>query len=133
VVLRGTARPAARGDAFAPVARRSCPPSCGYPTGSWSPPWDRSARVARLLPEIAPLERLNLLPPRTSVASPVRAQGRLIEAIASLLGRIAELRPVLALEDIDAADPATRALSGSSRASSMTGVSPLSRPTSRIA
>src|SRR4029079_1896158 len=68
--------------------------------------------LARLLPESRErLDDLGLLPARPLTTAPVRAQGRIIEAVLGLLGRLSQRQPILfALEDLHAADSATRAL-----------------------
>jgi DNA-binding CsgD family transcriptional regulator/tetratricopeptide (TPR) repeat protein len=113
LVLRGRARPATRGDPFAPVLEAIRPAlhrvsdrELAFIVGSAGPD------IARLLPEIEPqLAHLGLIPERSTVTSPVRAQGRLIEAVASVLARLSAARPILlALEDLHASDAATRAL-----------------------
>jgi DNA-binding CsgD family transcriptional regulator/tetratricopeptide (TPR) repeat protein len=113
LVLRGRARPATRGDAFAPVCEAigAAVDQLGdrefaFVVGPAAP------TVARLLPMLTPrLEHLGLTGHGPSVTSADRAQGAFIEAIASLLARLSAARPVLlALEDLHAADAATRAL-----------------------
>ena len=113
VVLRGRARPATRGDAFAPLAEALRPVvhrlserELRFVVGSGG------QELARLLPDAVPrLEQFRLLPDRPLITAPVRAQGRMIEALAGILGRLSAGRPiVLALEDLHAADAATRAL-----------------------
>ncbi len=112
-VLRGRARPATRGDAFAPVLEAIRPAvhrlsdrELEFVAGSGG------QELARLLPEMEPrLAQLGLTSDRPTVTAPVRAQGRLIEAVAGMLARLSVGRPiVLTLEDLHATDAATRAL-----------------------
>jgi len=112
-VLRGRARPATRGDAFAPVLEAIRPAvhrlsdrELGFVAGTGG------QELARLLPEMeARLAQLGLTSGRSTVTAPVRAQGRLIEAVAGMLARLSVGRPImLALEDLHATDAATRAL-----------------------
>lgn len=113
LVLRGRARAATRGDAYAPVreAIGAAIDQLGdrefaFVVGPAGP------TVARLLPALGPrLAHLGLAVEARSVTSADRAQGAFIEAIASMLARLSAARPVLlALEDLHAADAATRAL-----------------------
>ncbi len=112
VVLRGRARPAGPGEAYAPILEALEPLLLGLSEGDLATlVGGAGEELCRLMPALGPrLERLELLPRRTVTASE-RAQGRMIEAMLSVLGRVAERAPVvLALEDLHAADAATRAL-----------------------
>ncbi|HEX3428134.1 MAG TPA: LuxR C-terminal-related transcriptional regulator [Candidatus Limnocylindrales bacterium] len=68
--------------------------------------------VVRLLPDLqARLAPLGVLPLRPTVTSAERRQGRVLEGILGVVGRLAERQPVLlVLEDLHEADAATRAL-----------------------
>ena len=68
--------------------------------------------IVRLLPELqARLGPLGILPDRPTVTSAERRQGRVLEGILGVVGRLAERQPVLlVLENIHDADAATRAL-----------------------
>jgi DNA-binding CsgD family transcriptional regulator/tetratricopeptide (TPR) repeat protein len=68
--------------------------------------------VVRLFPELA--TRLGARDgdsPRLTITAPERRQGRVLEAVLGILGRLSEAQPVLVvLEDLHDADPSTRAL-----------------------
>ncbi|HEX5822915.1 MAG TPA: AAA family ATPase [Candidatus Limnocylindrales bacterium] len=68
--------------------------------------------VVRLLPELqARLAPLGILPDRPTVTSAERRQGRVLEGILGVVGRLSERQPVLlVLEDLHDADAATRAM-----------------------
>jgi DNA-binding CsgD family transcriptional regulator/tetratricopeptide (TPR) repeat protein len=68
--------------------------------------------VVRLVPELqARLGPLGVLPARPTVTSAERRQGRVLEGILGVVGRLAERQPILlVLEDLHDADAATRAL-----------------------
>ena len=68
--------------------------------------------IVRLLPELqARLGPLGILPERPTVTSAERRQGRVLEGILGVVGRLSERQPVLlVLEDLHEADAATRAL-----------------------
>ncbi len=68
--------------------------------------------VARLFPEIqARLGHAGVLPARPTITAPERRQGRVLEAILGVIGRVSEDHPVLVvLEDLHDADAGTRAL-----------------------
>ncbi len=68
--------------------------------------------IVRLLPELqVRLVPLGVLPERPTVTSAERRQGRVLEGILGVVGRLAERQPVLlVLEDLHDADAATRAL-----------------------
>jgi DNA-binding CsgD family transcriptional regulator/tetratricopeptide (TPR) repeat protein len=115
LVLRGRARIATRGDAYAPLVEAIAPTldqlsdrELAFVVGPGG------QLLERLLPRIAPrLGSLGLIAGRASVTSPVRAQGALIEAVAGVLTRLSDARPVvLVLEDLHASDAATRAFLG---------------------
>ena len=113
LVLRGRARPATQGDAFAPVIEAIGPAVHQLSDGELAFVAGSGGRdLARLLPEMEPrLAHLGLTSGRTYVTAPVRAQGTLIEVVTGMVARLSIERPVvLALEDLHAADPATRAL-----------------------
>ncbi len=68
--------------------------------------------VTRLFPEVqARLGQAGALPDRPTITAPERRQGRVLEAILGVVGRLSERRPVLVvLEDLHDADAGTRAL-----------------------
>jgi DNA-binding CsgD family transcriptional regulator/tetratricopeptide (TPR) repeat protein len=68
--------------------------------------------IVQLLPELrARLAPLGVLPARPTITSAERRQGRVLEGILGVLGRLAERQPVLfVLEDLHEADAATRSL-----------------------
>src|SRR6202008_1469166 len=68
--------------------------------------------LVRLFPEIqARLGIAGALPSRPTITAPERRQGRVLEAILGVIGRLSERRPVLVvLEDLHAGDAGTRAL-----------------------
>jgi DNA-binding CsgD family transcriptional regulator/tetratricopeptide (TPR) repeat protein len=68
--------------------------------------------IVRLLPDLqARLGPLGILPDRPTVTSAERRQGRVLEGILGVVGRLADRQPVLlVLEDLHEADAATRAL-----------------------
>jgi DNA-binding CsgD family transcriptional regulator/tetratricopeptide (TPR) repeat protein len=68
--------------------------------------------IVRLFPEIqARLGIAGALPERPTITAPERRQGRVLEAILGVIGRLSERRPVLVvLEDLHAGDAGTRAL-----------------------
>ena len=68
--------------------------------------------VIRLFPDIqARLGHVGALPARPTITAPERRQGRVLEAILGVIGRLSEARPVLVvLEDLHDADAGTRAL-----------------------
>ena len=67
--------------------------------------------IVRLLPELqARLGPLGALPDRPTVTSAERRQGRVLEGLLGVVGRLADRQPVLlVLEDLHDADAATRA------------------------
>jgi predicted ATPase len=68
--------------------------------------------VVRLFPEVqARLGHAGALPARPTITAPERRQGRVLEAILGVIGRLSEERPVLVVqEDLHDADAGTRAL-----------------------
>jgi DNA-binding CsgD family transcriptional regulator/tetratricopeptide (TPR) repeat protein len=68
--------------------------------------------VVRLFPEIqARLDHAGVLPAQPTIIAPERRQGRVLEALLGVVGRLSEGRPVLlVLEDLHDADAGTRAL-----------------------
>ena len=68
--------------------------------------------IVRLLPDLqARLGPLGVLPNRPTVTAAERRQGRVLEGLLGVVGRIAERQPVLlVLEDLHEADAATRSL-----------------------
>lgn len=68
--------------------------------------------LVRLFPEIGERPAVaHLLPERPTTTAPERRQGRILEAVLGVLGRIAADRPLLViLEDLHDADAGTRAL-----------------------
>jgi DNA-binding CsgD family transcriptional regulator/tetratricopeptide (TPR) repeat protein len=68
--------------------------------------------VVRLFPEIqGRLASANALPAHPTTTAPERRQGRVLEAILGVVGRLSERQPVLVLlEDLHDADAGTRAL-----------------------
>src|SRR4051812_35190981 len=68
--------------------------------------------VARLFPEVqARAAVLGALPDRPTTTAPERRQGRVLEALLGVIGRLSEHEPVLVvLEDLHDADAGTRAL-----------------------
>ncbi|HZC32189.1 MAG TPA: LuxR C-terminal-related transcriptional regulator [Candidatus Bathyarchaeia archaeon] len=68
--------------------------------------------IVRLMPELQErLAPLGVLPARPTITSAERRQGRVLEGILGVVGRLAERQPVLlVLEDLHEADAATRAL-----------------------
>ncbi|HUP55291.1 MAG TPA: LuxR C-terminal-related transcriptional regulator [Methylomirabilota bacterium] len=67
--------------------------------------------VVRLFPEtVGRLTTAGVLPERPTITSPERRQGRVLESLIGVVGRVAERRPVLLiLEDLHDADAGTRA------------------------
>ncbi len=67
--------------------------------------------VVRLFPEtVARLTSAGALPERPTITSPERRQGRVLESLIGVVGRLAERRPVLlVLEDLHDADAGSRA------------------------
>ncbi|HEV7810748.1 MAG TPA: AAA family ATPase, partial [Candidatus Limnocylindrales bacterium] len=70
--------------------------------------------LVRLFPAIRDRGAIaSLVPERPTTTAPERRQGRVLEAILGVLGRVAEARPLLVvLEDLHDADAGTRALVG---------------------
>jgi len=68
--------------------------------------------VIRLFPEVGARSGVgDLLPWRPSITAPERRQGRILEAVLGVIGRLSERRPVLlVLEDLHDADAGTRSL-----------------------
>jgi DNA-binding CsgD family transcriptional regulator/tetratricopeptide (TPR) repeat protein len=68
--------------------------------------------VVRLFPEVTGrLASAGALPTRPTVTAPERRQGRVLEGLLGVVGRLADERPVLfVLEDLHEADAGTRAL-----------------------
>ena len=68
--------------------------------------------VVRLFPDtLGRLTAAGALPDRPTITSPERRQGRVLEGIHGVLGRLAERRPLLiVLEDLHDADAGTRAM-----------------------
>ena len=67
--------------------------------------------VVRLFPEtLGRLTAAGVLPDRPTITSPERRQGRVLESLIGVVGRLAELQPVLLiLEDLHDADAGSRA------------------------
>jgi predicted ATPase len=101
VTLSGSARVLGQGLAYAPVLEALGPYLAALPPG----------RRVRLLDGLPDLGRLFIdlhLPPAALLGDPARERTRLFEAVARLLGRLAEQAPVaLALDDLHWADTAT--------------------------
>lgn len=113
VVIRCPGRSGWRAEPYAPVVAGMAPALAALPD-------DELVRVlgpgieacARLMPALAArLAALGAMPERPSIVAAERRQARVLEAIHGVLERIGERSPVLfALEDLQVADAATRAL-----------------------
>ena len=91
--------------ALGPVIRAADDQSIGALVGT------AAEDVARLFPDlVGRLSAADALPARPTVTSPERRQGRVLEGLIGVVGRLAERQPVLiALEDLHDADAGTRA------------------------
>ena len=113
LVLRGTAMPATTGTAYRPICDALGPLlELADDAVLTTLVGNGAEELGRMIPTLEPrLAALSLLPAKPSIAAPGRRQARLFEAILGVLGRLAERQPViLALEDLQVADAATRSL-----------------------
>ncbi len=112
-VLRGSALPTSTDEPYGPVIRAIEPALAGLDDDDLDAVLGPAAGdLARLLPGLAQrLEDSGRTPRIRAAGAPERRQGRTMEGVLGMLGRLGERSPVvLMLEDIHRADGATRAL-----------------------
>jgi DNA-binding CsgD family transcriptional regulator/tetratricopeptide (TPR) repeat protein len=112
-ILRGRARPAHTDEPYGPVVRAIEPALAALDDDTLDRVLGPAAGdLARLLPGLAQrLEDSGRTPRIRPSGAPERRQGRTMEGVLGILGRLGERNPVvLVLEDIHRADGATRAL-----------------------
>jgi DNA-binding CsgD family transcriptional regulator/tetratricopeptide (TPR) repeat protein len=111
-ILRGRSAPAGTDEPYAPVLQALRPILTALPDADLVALLGPSVEDhLRMMPELhGRLVRLGAVPERPSVTSAERRQGRLLEGILGVLGRLGERQPVmLVLEDLHHADAGTRA------------------------
>jgi DNA-binding CsgD family transcriptional regulator/tetratricopeptide (TPR) repeat protein len=111
-IVRGRAYRPGSGEPFGPIVRALRPIIRAAEDDELASLVGSAAEdIVRLFPEVtARVGAAGLLPARPTTTSLERRQGRVLEALLGVVGRLADRAPVLLLlEDLHDADPATRA------------------------